>query len=81
MASLGPFVEPRVTIAVGRFSNEKVKDLGTSWAKVVDLRHPSLEFAASAGLLSDDKGSLIQREEDTKELDLAPLRKASMGPQ
>ena len=72
-----PLVEPRVLLPVGRFSNEKIKDLGTSWAKVVDHGHPSLDFAASAGLMSDDKESLMQREEDNKELDLVPLRKAT----
>ena len=72
-----PLVEPRVLLPVGKFTAEKIKDLGPSWAKVVDHGHPSLDFAASAGLMSDDKESLLQREEDNKELDLVPLRKAT----
>ena len=72
-----PLVEPRVLLPVGKFTAEKIKDLGPSWAKVVDHRHPSLDFAASAGLLSEDKESLIQREEDNKELNLDPIRKVT----
>ena len=72
-----PLVEPRVLLPVGKFSAEKIKDLAHSWAKVVDHRHPSLNFAASTGLLVEDKESLMQREEDSKELNLDPIRKVT----
>ena len=62
-----PFVEPKVTLSVGKFSVEKIEELGPCWAKVVDLRHPIINFAASAGLL--DKKSL-ENEEEIKEVDL-----------
>jgi hypothetical protein len=43
-------MEPKVTLPVGKFSEEKVKALGIHWAKVVDLKHKSCGFAAAAGL-------------------------------
>ena len=46
-----PNVEPKVALSVGKFSVEKIEELGPCWAKVVDLRHPSIDFAASDGLL------------------------------
>ena len=50
-----PAVEPRVTLPVGKFSDEKIKALGLHWAKVVDLKHPTLGFAEAAGLQADVK--------------------------
>ena len=51
-------MEPKVTLSVGKFSVEKVEDLGARWAKLVDLRHPGIDFVASVGLLVNDKRSL-----------------------
>ncbi len=62
-----PFVEPKVTLSVGKFYVENIEELGPCWAKVVHLKHPGINFAASAGLL--DKKSL-EKEEDIKEVDL-----------
>ena len=69
-----PCVVPPVNLALGRFSVEKIKDLGHCWAKVVDHKHPGLNFAAMAGLLVDDKDDLGQKE-DNQEVDLGALRK------
>ena len=56
-------MEPKLTIGVGKFSVEKIEELGQCWAKVVDLRHPGINFVASVGLLVNDKKSLEKEEE------------------
>ena len=55
---------------------EKIEELGPCWAKVVGLKHPSIDFAASAGLLVNDKKSL-ENEEAIKEVDLGELKQAT----
>ena len=50
-----PIVEPKVALSVGKFSVEKIKELGQCWAIVGDLRHPGIDFVASVGLLVNDK--------------------------
>ena len=69
-----PDVEPKVTLRVGQFSVEKVEELGPCWASVVDLKHPGLGFAASAGLVSDDKD---KKDEEGKQVDLGSLRQVT----
>ena len=71
-----PFVEPKVTLSVGKFSVEKIGELGQCWAKVVDLRHPGINFVASAGLLVNDRKSL-DKEEEIKEVDIGGLRQVT----
>ena len=66
-----PHVDPKLPLPVGRFSVEKIVDLGLHWAKIVDLKHPGINFAEVAGLQSEAKTP-----EDSKELDLQCLRKA-----
>ena len=67
-----PQVEPAVTLTVGKFSVEKIEDLGRQWAKVVDLRHPGLDFAVASGLQEEPK----EKHEDIKEVNLEGLRVA-----
>jgi hypothetical protein len=50
-----PVVEPRVTLPVGKFSEEKIKASGLHWAKVVDLKFPTLGFAEAASLQAEVK--------------------------
>ena len=45
-----PLLEPRVTLPVGKFSEEKIHSLAVHWAKVVDTKHPTLHFASLANL-------------------------------
>ena len=42
-----PNVEPKATLSVGKFSVEKIEEMGQCWAKVVDLKHPGIGFDAS----------------------------------
>ena len=44
----------------------------------MDLRHPGIDFAASAGLLVNDKKSL-DNEEEIKEVDLGGLRQVTQS--
>ena len=67
-----PIVEPKVALNVGKFSVEKIKELGPCWAKVVDLRHPGIDFVASVGLLVKEEKSL-EKEEEIKEVDIGCL--------
>ena len=57
-----PKLEPRVTLSVGRFSQEKIQDLGAFWANSVDLKHPGLTFAKDAGLEFESKEALRELE-------------------
>ena len=50
-----PQLEPRVTLPVGKFSEEKIRALGVHWAKVMDLKHPTLGLAQAAGLQDEPK--------------------------
>ena len=57
-----------MTLSVGKLSVGKIEELGICWAKMVDLRHPGIDFAASAGLLVNDNKSL-EKEEEIKDVD------------
>ena len=57
-----PKLEPRVTLSVGKFSLEKIQDLGAFWANSVDLKHPGLTFAKDAGLEFESKEALRELE-------------------
>ena len=48
-------LDPKVSLPVGKFSEEKVKALGIHWAKVVDQKYPTLGFAAASGLLEESQ--------------------------
>ena len=63
-----PQVEPKLNLPVGKFSVEKIEDLATHWAKLVDLKHPGLNFAETPGLQQSTK-----THEETKEVDLGGL--------
>ena len=39
-----------MTLPIGKYSSEKVQDLGVHWAKLVESQHPGICFAAPAGL-------------------------------
>ena len=76
-----PQLEPRVTLPVGKFSEEKIQALGVHWAKVMDLKHPPLGFAQAVGLQDEVKDDpMIQQEVDLD--NLRSLRKTnSNGPE
>ena len=44
----------QIKLPVGRFSAEKVFDLGVIWAQHVDWKHPALDFAKTSGLVAND---------------------------
>ena len=69
-------MEPKVTLPVGKFSEEKVKALGVHWAKVVDLKHKSLGFAAAAGLQTQEE----EEEHSSLFVDLENLRALKRNP-
>jgi hypothetical protein len=76
-----PQLEPRVTLPVGKFSEEKIRALGVHWAKVMDLKHPTLGLGQAAGLQDEaTEDPMIQQEVDLD--NLRTLRKnKSNGPE
>ena len=62
-------MDPKATLSVGKFSVEKIEELGPCWDKLVNLRHPGIDFVASVGLLVNAKKSLA-KEEDIKVVDI-----------
>ena len=52
---------------MGKFSVEKIEELGPCWAKMVDLKHPRINFAASAGFLGKKS---LEKEAELKKVDL-----------
>ena len=65
-----PLLEPRVTLPVGKFSEEKIQSLAVHWAKVVDTKHPTLHFASLANL--EDK--VVDDPSNEQEVELEGLR-------
>ena len=49
-----PNLEPKVNLPLGKFSVEKVQQLGPVWAKAVDLKHPGLNLSQEPGLQTLD---------------------------
>ena len=72
-----PLLEPRVTLPVGRFLEDKVKSLAVHWAKVVDLSHPTLGFAAAAGLDEAVENASVDVPVDLE--NLRPLKRSISG--
>ena len=68
---------PRLTVPIGKLSNEKILDLGKHWAKVVDLKYPGISFAESAGLLVEDES----QELDSQEVGLKALKRSASCPE
>ena len=54
-------------ISTGKFTNEKVKEIGVVWAKWIDEKYPNAQFAIASGLLATE-GSVAL--EDSQEIDL-----------
>ena len=67
-------LEPKLTIPVGKFAEEKIQSLGVHWAKVLDLKHPSLGFAKASGLQDESK------DETVPDVDLEGLRSLKRNP-
>ena len=63
-------LEPKVTLPVGKFSQEKIRDLGVAWAKYLDCKHKDLNFAEASELREAPE----EDQEDTKEVNLQSLR-------
>ena len=60
----------KLSLPVGKFSEEKVKALGVHWAKIMDLQHPTVGFAEAAGLKEE-----ASEDPETKQgVDLENLR-------
>ena len=76
--------EPRVTLPIGRFCGEKVQELGRAWAASVDLKHPSIAFAAEVGLETkdnDEHDSLVSVDlENLRDLKKHPSEPECTGP-
>ena len=67
-----PALEPKVTIAHGRFSGEKLDELGPYWARVVDNKHHGLGFAGESGLVIKGKKDEEYSARASQEVDLGP---------
>ena len=74
-----PKIERKVTLSAGRFSQEKIHEIGPFWANSVDLKHPGLYFAKEAGLEFESKQFLDDKEEQDREVDLQNLRELKKG--
>ena len=76
-----PELQPKITMAPGKYSEDKIKSLSIHWAKVLDLQHPTLGFAQEAGLQAEDEEG---DEDSCVPVDLENLRSlkrsASGGP-
>ena len=64
-----PSLDPKVALPVGRFSQEKIRDLGVAWAKYLDCKHNDLNFGEASVLTKAE-----DVEEDTEEVDLETIR-------
>ena len=60
----------RVSLPTGKFSAEKVTDLGVVWAKSVDSKYPDMNFAAESGLLR----ALNEDDHDGEQVELQNFR-------
>ena len=69
-----PNLEPKVALPVGRFSQDKMHELAPYWARVVDWKHPGLNFAKESGLVIESKEDIKGKEDLDKEVDLTNLR-------
>ena len=47
-------LEIKLTLPLGKFSNEKIKALGIHWARLVHLKHPDMNFPATSGLVGEE---------------------------
>ena len=69
-----PGVEPKVTLAHGKFSAEKLDELGPYWTRVVDRKHHGLGFAKESGLITKGKKDEEDSAQASQEVDLGTLR-------
>ena len=53
-------------VHTGKYSSEKIKDLGASWAQSIDEKYPDMQFSSTSGLKSIED----QVEGDEKEVNL-----------
>jgi hypothetical protein len=56
-------------VPIGKFSSEKILDLGVVWAKYIDDKNPMMNFAIASGLVGE-----VLEEEDSQNVELRPLR-------
>ena len=55
---------------VGKFSAEKVKQLGPSWSAILSKAHPGVDIAERLGFSAPEE----MHEDSAKEVDLAGIR-------
>ena len=65
-----PLLDPKVTLPVGKFSQEKIWDLGVVWSKYLDCKHKDLKFGETSDLREEPE----EDKEDTKEVSLEGIR-------
>ena len=63
-------VDSKMTLKLGNFSEEKVREIGVHWAKSLDLKYPEFNFAEASGLTEEPK----EDDEPDTEVDLRDLR-------
>ena len=72
-------LEIKLTLPLGRFSADKTLQLGKFWAKLVDKRHPEMNFGKQTGLLVEDEGDETLKQEVSVE-NIRALKKTASDP-
>ena len=67
---------PKRSLAMGKFSSERVRDLGIVWAQLLDSRFPDMGFAAATGLQPSESAE----GEESQEVPLGNLRDLKRNP-
>ena len=65
-----PLTEPPISLPMGKFSAEKVKLLGPSWAAILSKAHPGEDIADKLGFSAPEE----VHEDNDKEVDLTGIR-------
>ncbi len=74
-----PALEPKLTLGLGKFSDDKILELGRYWARFVDKKYHGLGFAAEAGL-AIKKQDVVENASASQEVNLASLRALKANP-
>ena len=74
-----PALEPKLTLGLGKFSGDKILELGRYWARFVDKKYNGLGFPAETGL-AIKKHEQAENASASQEVNLAPLRALKANP-